>query len=242
MRRAERGSTPRPTPMRALDLFCGAGGASMGLHTAGFEVVGVDIAPQRHYPFEFVKADAMTYPLEGFDYIWASPPCQAYSRAQRIRDNEHPDHIAALRERLRASGKTWTIENVVGAPLQHPLELCGAMFGLRVYRHRLFESSFWIKEPKHPEHVAPLRKMGRRVQPGEFMHVVGNFTGVELAREAMGISWMVRDELREAIPPAYSDFIARKAIPYIVDGMKERIGVLENEVQSMVEDLAGASL
>jgi DNA (cytosine-5)-methyltransferase 1 len=214
----------------------------MGLHTAGFEVVGVDIAAQKNYPFEFVKADAMTYPLEGFDYIWASPPCQAYSRAQRIRGNEHPDHIGELRKRLRASGITWTMENVIGAPLECPVELCGAMFGLRVYRHRLFESSFYVRPPHHPEHVAPLRKMGRRVQPGEFMHVVGNFTGVELAREAMGISWMVRDELREAIPPAYSEFIARKAIPYILAGLKERIVALENEVQSMAEDLAGASL
>lgn len=186
----------------------------MGLHMAGFEeIVGVDLRPQQNYPFTFAQGDAMEFAdFDEFDFIWASPPCQAYSRAQRIRDRTHPDLIGRLRERLRASGKPWVIENVPGAPLLHPVELCGAMFpGLRVYRHRLFECSFYVKEPNHPEHVAPLRKMGRRVLDGEFMHVVGNFTGAELAREAMGISWMTRDELSEAIPPAYSEFIARSA-------------------------------
>ena len=111
---------------------------------------------------------------------------------------------AALPEKLR-----YAIENVVGAPLIDPIELCGAMFGLRTYRHRLFECSFPIKAPTHPEHVAPVRKMGRPVRDGEFMHVVGNFSGVALARKAMGIDWMMRDELREAIPPAYTEFVGR---------------------------------
>ena len=187
----------------------------MGLWQAGVEVVGVDIEPQPHYPVAFFKADALTYPLEGFDFVWASPPCQAYTLAQRIRDNKHPDLIEPIRKRLQRLGVAWAIENVVGAPLINPIELCGAMFGLQVYRHRLFECSFPIEAPPHPVHMAPLRKMGRPVRPGEFMHVVGNFSGVAQARKAMGINWMMRDELREAIPPAYAKFIGTAAMAYI---------------------------
>ena len=187
----------------------------MGLHQAGFDVIGVDISPQPHYPFEFHQADAMTFPLEGFDFLWASPPCQAHTLAQRIRGNEHPDLIAPIRKRLQRFGGPWTIENVVGAPLNEPIELCGAMFGLQVYRHRLFECSFPIQAPPHPDHVAPLRKMGRPVRPGEFMHVVGNFSGVAQARKAMGIDWMVRDGLREAIPPAFAKFVGVAALAHI---------------------------
>lgn len=187
----------------------------MGLWRAGFDVTGVDIEDQPNYPFPFIKADATTMSLRGFDFIWASPPCQAYTLAQRIRKNEHPDLIPATRAMLKASGAgAWVIENVPGAPLIEPVELCGAMFGLRVYRHRLFESSFPLAAPPHPEHFAPLRKMGRAPQPGDFMHVVGNFSGVQQARDAMGIEWMMRDELREAIPPAYAEYIGRAAIEH----------------------------
>ena len=203
------------TKPRALDLFCCQGGAGMGLHQAGFDVVGVDISPQPHYPFEFHQADAMMFPLEGFDFVWASPPCRAHTLAQRIRGNEHPDLIAPIRKRLQRFGGPWAIENVVGAPLNEPIELCGAMFGLQVYRHRLFECSFPIQAPPHPDHVAPLRKMGRPVRPGEFMHVVGNFSGVAQARKAMGIDWMVRDGLREAIPPAFAKFVGVAALAHI---------------------------
>lgn len=200
---------------KALDLFCCAGGASMGLYRAGFDVVGVDIEPQPHYPFPFIQADAMSMSPRGFDFIWASPPCQAHTLAQRIRKNDHPELIPGTRAMLERSGAgAWVIENVPGAPLVNPVELCGAMFGLRVYRHRLFEASFPLTAPGHPEHIAPLRKMGRKPSPGDFMHVVGNFSGVEQAREAMGIDWMMRDELREAIPPAYSEYIGREALKH----------------------------
>jgi DNA (cytosine-5)-methyltransferase 1 len=205
----------------------------MGLHRAGFDVVGVDIYPQPHYPFEFHQADALTFTLNGFDFIWASPPCQAYTLCQRIRANEHPDLIEPTRAMLKASGVPWCIENVVGAPLIDPIELCGAMFGLRTYRHRLFECSFPIEAPAHPEHIAPLRKMGRPVRDGEFIHVVGNFSGVQLARDAMDIQWMPRDKLREAIPPAYSEYIGREARKHIgQDLVWDSVG---NRVPTLVE-------
>lgn len=205
-------STKRP---KALDLFCCAGGASEGLYRAGFDVVGVDIEPQPHYPFPFIQADAMSMAISGFDFIWASPPCQAYTLCQRIRDNDHPDLVEPTRAMLRASGVPYCIENVVGAPLIDPIELCGAMFGLRTYRHRLFECSFPITAPPHPEHTAPLRKMGRPVREGEFIHVVGNFSGAQTARDAMDIQWMPRDKLREAIPPSFSQYIGRAALEHM---------------------------
>ena len=202
--------------LRALDLFCGAGGAGMGLHRAGYEVVGVDIAPQPNYPFQFHQADAIGFPLGGFDFIWASPPCQRYSLACRNAGTAHlfPDLLPAMRERLRAVSCPWAIENVPGAPMRADALLCGTMFGLRLIRHRLFETSFPIDRL-----VPPCRHKGDEVP------VYGHGTpswhrerrggagiGIELKREAMGIHWMNRDELSQAIPPAYSEFIARAAM------------------------------
>lgn len=200
---------------RALDLFCCAGGASEGLFRAGFHVTGVDIVDQPHYPFPIHKADAMTFPLDGYDFIWASPPCQRYTNAQRIQRNDHPDYVAAIRARLKASGIPYCIENVPGAPLEKPVILCGRMFGLELYRHRLFECSFPVEQPWHSSHDRPQTKMGRPPKDGEIMQVVGNFSGVEQAKLAMGIHWMVRDELREAIPPAYAEHIGRAAMAHI---------------------------
>lgn len=179
----------------------------MGLHQAGFEVTGVDINPQPRFPFKFIQADALTVSLEGYDFIWASPPCQAFTMAQRIQKREHPDLIEPIRKRLIEAGRPYVIENVVGAPLIDPVMLCGAMFRLKTYRHRIFECSFPVVAPEHPEHIAPTAKMGRRPKPGEFMHVVGNFSGVNSARAAMGIDWMSRNELSEAIPPAFSKYL-----------------------------------
>lgn len=199
--------------LRALDLFCGAGGASFGLRRAGFEVIGVDIRPQPRYPFPFIQADAMDISWAGFDFVWASPPCQAYTTAQRIQSREHPKLIESVRAKLKECGSLYVIENVTGAPLKKPIELCGAMFGLKTYRHRLFETSFPCKQPWHQKHdlVAPQAKMGRKPKKGEFIQVVGNFSDVEAGREAMGIGWMNRDELSEAIPPAYGEFIGNAA-------------------------------
>lgn len=194
--------------MKALDLFCGAGGASHGLALAGFEVVGVDIRPQPKYPYRFIQADALNFDLKGYDFIWASPPCQAFTKAQQIAKREHPNLIAPIRKRLEKSGTPFVIENVPGAPLINPIMLCGAMFGLQTYRHRLFECSFQVDEPKHPEHKWPQTKMGRPPKTGEFIQVVGHFSGVKFAQKAMQINWMGQNELREAIPPAYSKYLA----------------------------------
>ena len=216
--------------MRALDLFCCSGGASMGLHQAGFEVVGVDIAPRPRYPFEFHQADALTFPLHGFDFIWASPPCQGYSshvtsRSSRwtpTKGKDEPRLIDAIRERLVASGALWTIENVAGArqALRSPFQLCGAMFGLPIARHRWFEANFLMMTPAH----APCRGIANRfaAQRGweaRDMRVAGKGRRAGTSdrwAEIMGIDWpMTQSEMSEAIPPAYGEFIGRAAIRHI---------------------------
>lgn len=211
-----RWSTPGVPEMsgqpRLLDLFCGAGGAAVGYSRAGFQVVGVDIKPQPNFPFEFIQADAMTFPLEGFDAIHASPPCQAFTRARKLQGNAHADLVAPMRERLMAAGVPWVIENVVGAPLRNPVLLCGLTFGLNVYRHRLFETSFALPFELHPSHHARPVKMGRPVREGEMIQVVGNFSNVAYARKAMGIEWMNQHELAQAIPPLYTEWIGRQLI------------------------------
>lgn len=200
----------------------------MGYYLAGFCVTGVDIHDfTKRYPFRFIQADAATYIRNhGHEYavIAGSPPCQAHTLCQRIMGNEHPDLIPEVRAAMIGSGKPYIIENVVGAPLVNSVMLCGAMFPeLRVYRHRLFESSLPLKVPSYDgfwgktetcgwPHLAPITKMGRPPRDGEYMHVAGNFSGVAAAREAMQIPWMVRDELREAIPPRFSEHLGRQLI------------------------------
>lgn len=187
----------------------------MGYYRAGFDVIGVDIKPQPRYPFEFHQADAMTFPLDGFDVIHASPPCQGYSRLNSINKREYPMLIEDVRSRLQAAGVPYVIENVTGAPLIDPIMLCGAMFpGLRVYRHRLFEigGTAHIGAPPEPEHGSPCNVLGRAPKEGEFIHVCGHFIGVAYGRKAMGIPWMTRNELSEAIPPAYTQYIGEALI------------------------------
>lgn len=209
---------------RLLDLFCCQGGAAMGYHLAGFEVVGVDLDPQPRYPFEFHQADALEFITEHgheFDAVHASPPCQRYSKAQRIQGREHPDLIGPTRSAMERTGLPYVIENVEDArgELRDPVTLCGAMFGLATYRHRLFETGggFQLGHPRHPRHLAPLAKMGRPVRPGEFMHIVGNFSGVQAARDLMGMPWASRDGLREAIPPAYTEHIGRELLAQVAE-------------------------
>jgi DNA (cytosine-5)-methyltransferase 1 len=202
--------------MKALDLFCCAGGASMGLHQAGFEVTGVDIVHHKNYPFQFVQADATKLDIEflrQFDLIWASPPCQTYTLAgQQWRKNgkKYPDLVEKTRKILQMSRIPYVIENVPQAPLLKPIMLCGAMFGLKTYRHRCFESNFVICEPEHPKHIHPNAKMGRPTKEGEFLQIVGHFSGVKQAQEMFGTPWMTQGELAEAIPPAYSKHIAEQ--------------------------------
>ena len=164
---------------RALDLFCCAGGAGMGLHRAGFDVVGVDIYPQPRDPFEFRRADAMTFPLDGFDFIWASPPCQQFCALRTREDlSGYPDLIDPIRQRLVATGKPFVIENVPGAPVRKDLILCGNMFGLRSYRHRHFECSFPVEQPTHPKHVVRVNRRGENRRQhwanGGFMTITGD--------------------------------------------------------------------
>ena len=185
-----------------LDLFCGAGGAAMGYHRAGFDVVGVDHKPQPRYPFEFIQADAMTFPLEGFDVIHASPPCQAYSKATAWRGDrsKHPDLIGRVQRRLR--GYRYVIENVQEARfhLVEPLMLCGSMFGLPIRRHRYFELS-----PSLSVLLWPC--VHRR---SDLSHDHGRKQTERQYRQALGCDWMTVRESREAIPPAYTDHIGQQ--------------------------------
>lgn len=206
------------TRPRALDLFCKAGGAAMGLHRAGFDVVGVDTEFQPRYPFDFMWADALTVSLEGFDFIWASPPCQQFCALRTREDlSGYPDLIAPIRKRLQESGLPFVIENVPGAPVRKDLVLCGAMFGLRSYRHRNFECSFKIYQPAHPKHTVRVNRRGENRREhwanGGFITITGD-VGTYCGPEAMGIDWMSGNELSEAIPPAYSEYIGRAALPH----------------------------
>ena len=215
---------------RALDLFCCAGGASMGLHRAGFDVVGVDIVRHKRYPFEFQQADAMTFPLTGFDFIWASPPCQGYTAMRHAPGAKGaPLLIAAVRERLSAWGGPWCIENVEEAAwaMRDPITLCGSMFGLgaqgcRTQRHRLFECSFPIDRPKCKHDSRPVigvygghsrRRAASAGGRGTKDVWIGGHAAA--AKEALGIDWMTLNEMSEAIPPAYAEYIGRAAMQAI---------------------------
>jgi DNA (cytosine-5)-methyltransferase 1 len=220
--------TRHPLPERpwnglyVLDAYCCQGGASMGYHLAGFEVVGVDIDPQPRYPFTFIQADAVEHIRRygsAFHLIAGSPPCQRYSLAQKIQGREHPDLIGPTREAMRSTGRPYVIENVEEArpELIDPVMLCGASFGLGTYRHRLFETGGGLEltVPGHPVHDRPLTKMGRPRKPGEMAHYVGNFSGVEEARQDMQVPWMNRDGIRESIPPAYARWIGEQAARHL---------------------------
>jgi DNA (cytosine-5)-methyltransferase 1 len=205
-----------------LDLFCCAGGAGVGYERAGFDVVAVDIDPQPNNPHPFMQADALGLKADfiaQFDAIHASPPCQSYSDLAKRNGNAHewPRLIEPVRNMLIASGLPYVIENVEGAPLIDPIILCGTMFpGLRVIRHRLFETNFPVVAPdhkKHPKvHTFDKRKshFGKTNEWKDFVQVTGggNCT-LAAARDAMGIDWMTKGEINESIPPAYTEYIGR---------------------------------
>lgn len=216
--------------MILLDLFCGAGGCSVGYHQAGFEVYGVDHAPQPRYPFEFERRDAMEalhcllagrpvcgLRLSDIDAIHASPPCQRYTIGRKIHGSgeRHPDLVGPTRSLLEQSAKPWVMENVPGAPMTGwPVTLCGLMFGLKVIRHRLFESPVMLMQPRHPKHPkGDLTGSCRGYSTGAngFVTVAGNNFVRTAGARAMGIDWpMTRKELANAIPPAYTEFVGRQ--------------------------------
>lgn len=204
---------------RLLDLFSGAGGAAVGYHRAGFEVVGVDIDPQPNYPFEFHQADALTFLADHgqeFDVIHASPPCQAYSTMTKGRHapmvHRHPKMVPAVQQALDDLARPYIIENVPGSPLRDPITLCGEMFGLAVIRHRLFESNVDIPQPEHVPHRGRVCgwRHGKR-HDGPYYGVYGNTEGtLQQWSDAMGIDWMTRKELAGAIPPAYTEYVGQR--------------------------------
>ncbi|MGP3753370.1 class I SAM-dependent methyltransferase [Streptomyces sp. IBSNAI001] len=205
----------RSPALRDLDTYCCQGGGGKGYSDAGARVTGVDKNPQPRYPFAFIQGDAIAYIREHgaeFDFIHASPPCQHDSDCQRIQGRDHPDLIGPTRDALNSTGRPWVMENVRGAlpKLHQPVMLCGAMFGLETYRHRYFETGggFTLHQRLHPQHTVPQAKMGRPVPPGHYGQYVGNFSGVQQARDVMGVPWMNRDGIRECIPPAYTRHIA----------------------------------
>lgn len=204
--------------VRCLDLFCCEGGAGMGYHRAGMEVVGVDIASQPRYPFTFAQADALEFLREfghEFDFIHASPPCQGYSHlTPAAHRGDHAKLIPAVRELLEATGKPWVIENVQGArhELRNPVMLCGSMFGLRTRRHRWFECSFALTAPGPCDHSEmPLLVTTASKASRAKRHALGmKPKTVANAPAAYGVDWMTCDGLKECIPPAYTKWIGRE--------------------------------
>ena len=218
---------------RLLDIFCGGGGAAMGYYQAGFDVTGVDIAPQPNFPFPFILSDALELDqsfLGTFDVLHASPPCQAYSdlAARNGNADDWPRLIEPVRDMLSATGLPYVIENVEGAPLVEPVKLCGTMFPeLRVIRHRLFETNFHLMTPphisqnKHPlVHTLDKRKAhyGKTDEWRDYVQVTGGGNcSIAAASEAMGIDWMLKREINEAIPPAYTRLIGEQLVRHLAN-------------------------
>ncbi len=225
--------------MRVLDLFCGAGGASMGYHRAGFDVVGVDIAEQPEYPFAFVRGDALSPPvrLDAFDLIHASPPCQAYTTmSNRWRGaggvaDERADLIPPTRALLESSGVPWVIENVRGSRLDG-FTLTGEMFGLGVHRPRLFETSWFLLAPQAPPPSRTAVGVYGKHHDGRELWTRKDGSQLRAPKtlaegsEAMGIDWMYWHGLKEAIPPAYTEWLGSRvpiggAAPLIVSSAQD---------------------
>ena len=196
----------------------------MGLHRAGFDVTGVDIAPQSRYPFRFIQGDALAQDLTGFDFVWASPPCQRYTVSQNASKNRsaHPDLVGPVRDMLTAWGGPWIIENVVGAPLRNPVQVCGLALGLKVKRHRRFESNIQIVGTPCGDHSQDYylvhgKEVRCRVRMGADPKGTrcGLRVATDIGRKAMGIDWMTRTEMSESIPPAYSEHLGRQVMAWI---------------------------
>lgn len=207
-----------------LDLFCKAGGCSKGYTLAGFEIIGIDIEPQPNYPYDFIQADALetldnpTF-LAQFDVIHASPPCQYYTRMLNhglSNRYKHPDLVDIVRTQLQTTGKIYVIENVPGSPIEKMIMLCGAMFGLRVYRHRHFESNVLLFQPNHPHHTNRVAHAGNIPIREQFYSPVGHMGDKNGAQRAMGIDWMqTTEEIANAIPPTYTEWIGKLLLEYV---------------------------
>lgn len=210
---------------RLLDLFCREGGAGTGYDRAGFDVTGVDLRPQGRYPFTFIRADALEVLadlpfLGGFAAVHASPPCPGYSLHMRGLAGVHPKLIGPVRDRLTAAGVAWwVIENVPGAPLAvasdlfgaHGVELCGTMFGQRIWRHRLFETSFPLAAPRGCDHSRPPMNPFWGPTWKQWQETLGPGVAPERAwREELGVGWMTQRAARDAVPPAMTEYIGRQ--------------------------------
>ncbi len=202
--------------MKLLDLFCGAGGAGEGYRRAGFDVTGVDIKPQKNNPHRFIQADALEYVAQHgheYDAIHASPPCQAYSMAAQTQRNQgkvYPDLLGPTRTALEATGKSWVIENVPGAPMRSDFKLCGCMFGMKLRRERWFETSWQALVLRATcQHPFPVVSVVGHGTPSWVREKLGFNPTIKHYREAMGIDWMNRNELSQAIPPAYTEYIGK---------------------------------
>ena len=211
--------------LRALDLYCGAGGATRGLQEAGFHVTGVDLIASPRYCGDARRAwnvmGMEPHDFTDFDFVWASPPCQKHTALKSMHNAKpHEDLIGRTRELLKASGRPYVIENVVGAPLRNPFMLCGSMFelqtegGAALRRHRIFETSFGVDPPPCCHTNAPVIGVygghyRNRSRPGHLNRLARDFRA-EDGQRAMGISWMTSSEISQAIPPAYSKWIAEQ--------------------------------
>lgn len=214
--------------MKVLDLFCCEGGAAHGYAQVGFEVVGVDINPKygKTYPYEFHAADALEFlaqHYQEFDFIHASPPCQAYSVTKNSHNKQHPKLIEATRAALKATGKPYIIENVIGAPLENPLMLCGTMFNLAavdedgtplvMYRHRIFESNLPLTAPQHEKHKRGVQVAGsyggarRDKEEARKVRKGGYVPSKAVQEKLLGITWASEYGLWQSIPPAYTKYL-----------------------------------
>lgn len=210
---------------KVLDLYCGAGGATMGYHLAGFEVTGVDLKHGKRYPFTYRRMsvlDLKPEDLQEYDLIHSSPPCQTYSITKNLRiaqgkSTDKQDLIEPTRELLIASGKPYIIENVVGAPLINPVRLCGSAFGLKVRRHRLFESNMPLSgiACDHKSQGRPVGVYGSLND--EIPNGGKTAKNIEEGRAAMGIDWMLWGELVEAIPPAFTKYLGDQVRNWLND-------------------------
>ncbi len=211
---------------RLLDLFCCAGGAAKGYHDAGFDIVGVDCEPQHHYPYAFIQADALAYldstDLSQFAAIHASPECKSYTNCNLSPKDLYRKLIGEVRARLVLSGRPYIIENVIGArrDLHASLLLCGSMFDLPMQRHRLFESNVFLYPPRPCNHKnATIAVYGHSVWDSSLPGTQRkdgrprpDSVSIEIGRRAMGIDWMNINELAEAIPPAYTQWIGAQVL------------------------------